>query len=105
MNMKTQTIRKLLLPAGCLLLAVFVFAGGAPAGAAKYGDASAKPAGGGEPAAAAANPNRITRKGLDVELSVRPTHGGSDRLVAGEFAETPSPASPSRAASRGPGST
>jgi YVTN family beta-propeller protein len=87
MNMKTQTIRKYLVPACCLLLAVFVFAGGAPAGAAKYGDASAKPAGGGEPAAAAANPNRITRKGLDVELSVRPTHGGSDRLVAGEFAD------------------
>ena len=45
MNMKTQFIKKFLVPVCCLLLAVFVFAGGAPAQAAKSGDAADKPAG------------------------------------------------------------
>jgi YVTN family beta-propeller protein len=91
MNMKTQTIRKFLVPVCCVLLAFFVFAGGAPAQAAKSGDAADKPAAtqkkSDQPAAAAANPNRITREGLNVELSVRPTHGGSDGMVAGDFAD------------------
>jgi YVTN family beta-propeller protein len=99
MNTHMQTFKKFLVPACWLLLAVFVLASGAPAGAAKSGDASGKPAGGGGQAAspekksdkpeatAAADPNRITRKGLVVEHSMRPTRGGSDKLVAGEWAD------------------
>ena len=53
MNTKTQFIKKFLVPACFLLLAGFVLAGGAPAGAVATDDASDKPAAGGEQAASA----------------------------------------------------
>jgi YVTN family beta-propeller protein len=91
MNMHTQTLKKYLVPSCCLLLAVFVLAGGAPAQAATTGGAPDKPAAAqktsDQPAPAEATPNRITREGLNVELSVRPTHGESDKVVAGDWAD------------------
>jgi YVTN family beta-propeller protein len=64
-----------LLTGAILALAIAV---GQPA----QGASDAKPAGSeDEP------PNRITREGLIVEFSVRPVHGGSEKVVAGDWAD------------------
>ncbi len=97
-TMKTQSIEKFLVPVCCMLLALLVLAGSVPVEAAKAGDASDKPAASVDPAvssekksdkqaAAKENPNRITRQGLSIELSMRPTDGESDKLVAGDWAD------------------
>jgi len=101
MNMKTQFIRKFLKPACFLLLAVFVLAGSAPAAAATTGDASDKPAAGDGPTAssekksdkpepAAADTNRISREGLNIEFLARPAGSradGASELMEGTTAE------------------
>ncbi|MHC4089364.1 MAG: YncE family protein [Planctomycetota bacterium] len=101
MTMKTHTLKKVLVPACCMLLAVFVLAGGAWAGAATAGDASDQPRASGEPAAAAekqadqqaaaaADPNRITREGLSIEFVARPAGSnvdGVNELTEGLTAE------------------
>ena len=91
MNMKAQSIKKFLVPACGMLLAFFMLAGGAAAAAVKAGGASDPPAAAekksDEKAADAANPNRIVRQGLSVELSMRPTKGESDQLVAGDWVD------------------
>ena len=99
MNMKTQLIKKFLAPACGILMAVFVLAGGAAAGAATAGDVSDKPAASGEQAtsseeksdkqaAAAADPNRLIRKGLVVDFEARPVGGPAEQgLMQGHLAE------------------
>jgi len=69
-----------------LLLVFLLFTIVPPAGAAKdAGKTGQKEARADKDAAA--GPNRITRQGLTVDFSVRPTRGGSGRLVAGEWAD------------------
>jgi DNA-binding beta-propeller fold protein YncE len=101
MNIKEQFIKKFLVPACCMLLAVLVLAGGSPAGAAKAGDASAKPTAGGEQAVAsqkgpdqqakaAAADNKITREGLNIEFLAGPAGSRGDgvsELMEGLTAE------------------
>ena len=91
MNTKTQFIKKFLATACGMLLAVLVLAGGAAAAAATAtaGDdpAATSEKKSDQPAADAADPNRITRQGLSVELSMRPTNSESDKLVAGDWAD------------------
>jgi YVTN family beta-propeller protein len=96
-----QTFKIFLVPACCLILAVLVLAGGAPARVAKAGDASDKPAVSGKNAAtsekksdkqeaAATDTNRITREGLNIEFLAGPAGSGADgvsKLMEGHTAE------------------
>jgi YVTN family beta-propeller protein len=99
--MNNQNIKKILVLVCCLLLAVLVPAGGAPAGAAKAGDASDKPSASGEQAdalekksdkQAAATPadNKITREGMTIEFLAGQFGSGGDGvsdLMEGHTAE------------------
>jgi hypothetical protein len=92
MNIKTQILKKFLVPACFILLAVFVLAGGGPAAAAKdAGGQTAFPEKKSEKqSAAAADTNRITREGLTIEFLARPTAAGGEgvsELMEGLTAE------------------
>jgi YVTN family beta-propeller protein len=86
MFMNPETFNKPLLRLFFVLLVILLFTAVSPAGAAKdvsetgQAEASAEKD-------APADPNRISRQGLTVELSVRPTSGESDKLVAGDWAD------------------
>jgi len=96
MNMKTQTIKKFLVPACCLLLAVFVFTGGAPA-AAKAGAESDKPATTDKQTAleneakkAAPVTDTITRQGISIEFTATPAAGRSmtgEEIFAADYVD------------------
>lgn len=89
--MRSEICRKWTAPVCAALLAVSIFAGTAAAGAAKARDASGQAASpekkSDKKTAAKEDPNRITRQGLVVEFSMRPTHGGPERLIAGDWAD------------------
>ncbi|MDH3797587.1 MAG: hypothetical protein OES70_03085 [Desulfobacterales bacterium] len=87
MNTKTQFIKNFLVPACCMLLAVFVLAGAGSAHAAKASSEQTaapdkKPDKKGE---AAADTNRVTREGLTIEFLARPAESGGDGV--GELME------------------
>ena len=84
MNIHMQTLKKSLVPVCCMLLTLFVLAGGAPPGAAKAGNASDKPATTGKQAAldnegkkTAPVTQKITRQGISIEFSATPAPGRS----------------------------
>jgi YVTN family beta-propeller protein len=86
--MNGQNIKKTLILACCLLLAVSVLAGGAPAGAAKAAGEKTATSDKKETAEAAAN--KITREGLTIEFLARPTAAGGEgvsELMEGLTAE------------------
>jgi YVTN family beta-propeller protein len=83
--MKPETFKKPFLRLVFVLLVFLLLLPVSPLGAAKDGSKKDQPEASAEKDAAA-NLNRITRQGLTVELSVRPTHGESNKLVAGDWA-------------------
>ena len=77
-----------------LLLALAMSVGSLVQGASgDEADASASPEATEEKSEAAsadvesADPNRITREGVVVEFSTRPTHGTSDKVIAADWAD------------------
>jgi YVTN family beta-propeller protein len=87
MNMKTQFIKKFLVPVCCMLLVVFVLAGGAPARAAKDAAKTGPTDAAGEKQTPA-DPNVLKREGLVIEFLTEPTPGRSmdgKELHEGDF--------------------
>jgi YVTN family beta-propeller protein len=86
--METQMIKKFLVPVCCMLLAVFVLAGGAPADAAKATGGQTGPT---DTKKAAAPVNHtITRQGLAIEFSAAPVPGRSmanDEIYAADYVD------------------
>jgi len=97
MNIHMQTLKKSLVPVCCMLLTLFVLAGGAPPGAAKAGNASDKPATTGKQAAldnegkkTAPVTQKITRQGISIEFSATPAPGRSmtgEEIFAADYVD------------------